>query len=79
MPGESHGQRYLAGYSPLGHKRHNLVTKPSPPSCWRDHREWLVEREAEAMGQGVGVGMYDVVVVVVTQPSQGPKEPSIRL
>ena len=32
LPGESHGQRSLAGYSPRGHKkvRHNLATKPSP-------------------------------------------------
>ena len=30
LPGKSHGQRSLAGYSPCGHKRvgHNLVTKP---------------------------------------------------
>ena len=29
MPGKSHGQRRLAGYSPWGHKRvgHNLETK----------------------------------------------------
>ena len=29
LPGESHGQRSLAGYSPSGHKRvrHNLATK----------------------------------------------------
>ena len=29
LPGKSHGQRSLAGYSPRGHKRvgHNLVTK----------------------------------------------------
>ena len=29
LPGEFHGQRSLAGYSPWGHKRvkHNLVTK----------------------------------------------------
>ena len=31
-PGESHGQRSLAGYSPLGHKRvgHDLATKQQP-------------------------------------------------
>jgi len=29
LPGESHGQRSLADYSPLGHKRagHDLATK----------------------------------------------------
>ena len=28
LPGESHGQRILAGYSPCGHRVwHNLVTK----------------------------------------------------
>ena len=29
LPGKSHGQRSLAGYSPWGHKRvgHDLVTK----------------------------------------------------
>ena len=29
VPGESHGQRSLVGYSPWGHKKigHNLVTK----------------------------------------------------
>ena len=29
LPGESHGQRSLAGYSPWGHKRvgHDLVTQ----------------------------------------------------
>ena len=32
LPGESHGQRCLAGYSPWGHEvRHDLVTKPPPP------------------------------------------------
>ena len=32
LPGKSHGQRSLPGYSPWGCKRvgHNLVTKPSP-------------------------------------------------
>ena len=32
LPGESHGQRSLAGYSPWGHKRvgHDLATKPPP-------------------------------------------------
>ena len=31
LPGKSHGQRSLEGYSPWGHKRvrHDLVTKPS--------------------------------------------------
>ena len=32
LPGPSHGQRSLAGYSPWDHKiRHNLATKPPPP------------------------------------------------
>ena len=32
LPGESHGQRSLAGYSPWGHKRvgHDLTTKTPP-------------------------------------------------
>ena len=32
LPGTSHGQRSLVGYSPWGHKRagHDLVTKPPP-------------------------------------------------
>ena len=31
LPGESHGQRNLAGYSPWGHKElgQDLVTKPA--------------------------------------------------
>ena len=35
LPGESHGQRSLAGYiQPMGSQsvRHDLATKPSPPS-----------------------------------------------
>ena len=30
LPGKSHGQRILVGYSPWSHKRvgHNLATKP---------------------------------------------------
>ena len=32
LPGESHGQRSLAGYSPwVPRVRHNLVIKPPPP------------------------------------------------
>ena len=32
LPGESHGQRSLVGYSPWGHKsRTRLRTKPPPP------------------------------------------------
>ena len=31
LPGESHGKRSLAGYSPWGHRvRHALATKPPP-------------------------------------------------
>ena len=33
LPGESHGQRSLEGYSPWGHKswtRFNFITKPPP-------------------------------------------------
>ena len=33
LPGESHGQRSLAGYSPWGRKsRTRQLTKPPPPS-----------------------------------------------
>ena len=33
LPGESHGQRSLVGYSPWACRvGHNLVTKPSPPN-----------------------------------------------
>ena len=37
LPGDSHGQRSQAGYSPYGRKiRHDLATKPPPPSeLWR--------------------------------------------
>jgi len=32
LPGESHGQRSLVGYSPWSHRvGHDLATKPSPP------------------------------------------------
>ena len=31
LPGKSHGQKSLAGYSAWGHKSQNLVTKPPPP------------------------------------------------
>ena len=32
LPGKSHGQRSLAGYSPWGHTvRHDLATRPPPP------------------------------------------------
>ena len=34
LPGESHGQRSLVGYSPwVTRVRHNLATKPPPPRC----------------------------------------------
>ena len=33
LPGESHGQRHLVGYSPWACRvGHNLVTKPPPPN-----------------------------------------------
>ena len=48
LPGESHGQRSLAGYSPWGRQRvrHDLATKQqqhifSPYSCVPTHTEWL--------------------------------------
>ena len=31
LPGVSHGQRSLAGYSPWGCKSHDLMTTPPPP------------------------------------------------
>ena len=36
LPGESHGQRGLAGYSPWGFKRvrHNLATKQQQEIVW---------------------------------------------
>ena len=39
LPGESHGQRSLAGYSPWGHKRvrHDLVTKQHISLTTEDH------------------------------------------
>ena len=33
LPGESHGRRRLAGYSPWGRKSNNLVTKPPRVVC----------------------------------------------
>ena len=37
LPGESHGQRSLAGYSPWGRRvRHGLATQPPPPRASRD-------------------------------------------
>ena len=35
LPGKSHGQRSLAGYSPRGHKRagHDLATKRTSTPC----------------------------------------------
>ena len=32
LPGESHGQRSLVGYSPKGHKESDLVTKQQKPN-----------------------------------------------
>ena len=47
LPGKSHGQRSLAGYSPGGHKRvrHDWATKQQHPQnpkiLWMDHgRSW---------------------------------------
>ena len=36
LPGKSHGQRSLVGYSPWGHKRvgHHLATKQQQYTCW---------------------------------------------
>ena len=31
LPGEFHGQRSLAGYSPWGHNSRTRLTKPPPP------------------------------------------------
>ena len=39
LPGESHAQRSLAGYSPRHHKSRTWLkaTKPPPPPQWKDH------------------------------------------
>ena len=39
LPGESHGQRSLAGYSPWGHKiiRHDLATKQVEEATGREN------------------------------------------
>ena len=45
LPGKSHGQRSLAGYSPWGHKgvRHDLATKQQNGLCKRIHQVFLCE------------------------------------
>ena len=42
LPGKSHGQRNLVGYSPWGRKRviHDLATKPPPPLNNRTPSGW---------------------------------------
>ena len=43
LPGKSHGQGSLVGYSPQGHKRvrHDLVTKQQPVSSTRRHMDFF--------------------------------------
>ena len=48
LPGKSHGQRSLAGYSSWDHKRvrHDLVTKKKPNNKQRSQRERQADRSA---------------------------------
>ena len=56
LPGKSHGQRSLVGYSPWGHKRvgHNWATE----DAWM-HGGWVRENKVESgcleLGQGLGL------------------------
>ena len=45
LPGKSHGQRSLAGYSPWGRKGvgHDLATKQQNGPCKRIHQVFLCE------------------------------------
>ena len=53
LPGEFHGQRSLAGFSPLSHKRveHDLVSKPPPflPGKFHGHRS-LAQVSCDSLG-----------------------------
>ena len=45
-PGESHGQRSLTGYSPLGHKEFDFTSRTSwgltnPPGEWKSTQTWV--------------------------------------
>ena len=42
LPGESHGQRSLAGYSPWGHKELN-TTKVTEHVCTMDPKSWITK------------------------------------
>ena len=45
LPGESHGQRSLAGYSPwVARVGHNLVTKSPPPPPQPAELEWFKDQ-----------------------------------
>ena len=57
FPGESHGQRSLAGYNPWGHQRvgHDLVTKHKQQQsprwvCWQSHAASVGSREGSILG-----------------------------
>ena len=45
LPGESHGQRSLAGYSPWGHKEsgQDLVTKQTNDRCMQAEHSCIIE------------------------------------
>ena len=44
LPGKSHGQRSLAGYSPQGHKESDITTEATQYTC---SRETTIEKMAE--------------------------------
>ena len=67
LPGKSHGQRILAGYSPWGHKRveHNLVTKQeNMPSICHERRNYWANRRTERDGERVVCMKWRKVLVV---------------
>ena len=49
LPGKSHGQRSLEGYSPWGHKRvgHDLVTKQQQPGQIQSKRHWSKKKTSD--------------------------------
>ena len=65
LPGESHGQRSLAGYSPWGHteSRHDLATKTTttPPLLYRQSLikpNW--RRREEKLTDGAFCGIFHI-------------------
>ena len=73
LPGKSHGQRSLVGYSPWGHKRvrHNLATETTATSSllWPVHHNVFIEKTGPGKPPSITVSLWILNASISPSPS----------